>query len=758
MKLRLLFITLISFCYVSLFAQGLIIHEHTGLKDTVIISTVDSITFTQSLVVNKNTGVKDSVQLSNIDSLTYDTSINPAPTLSSISPSNASAGGGDFILDVTGSNFTATSTVRWNGLDLTTVYFSSIELKATVPAANIITAGSALVTVYTAKPGGGTSTSLTFNIAAVTTTKEDFEIGTKGGYAALDVTLKTGVWNLNDALIGNSTADVKNGTKSARVHYDGRLTMKFNLTSGAGIVTIQHAMYGSDSPTQWQLWYSIDDGSNWQQVDSTINTNTKVFQTASFTVNISGFIRFDIRKIDSTINRINFDDFTVTSYGSSNTNPTPILTSINPTSDTLNAPGFTLTANGNNFLASSVVRWNGNSLTTTFISATQLQATVPASDLTSVDTAGVTVFTSNGGTSASLPFTIIYGQNNPVPFVRYISPATCLFGKSDFNMTITGNYFVNSSVVEWNGAPLATTYVSSTQLRALVTAELVANVGTANVFVYAPPPMGGTSSLFTFNIFNEVTATSNINITMGNPSDAVTDTSYPSNYLIQRGQFVTSYNRDRGIPNWVGWELDASWSGSAVRQDNFIPDPLVPAPWYHVVTTDYSNTGFSRGHMCPSEDRTKTQADNDSLFFMTNMIPQTQTLNGGPWEVLETYCRTLTQSGDKLYIYSGPYGEGGTGVYGYMTAFPNNKVTVPAKTWKVIMVLPAGTDDLSRVTTSTRCIAVIMNNDQGPFRSWGTYRVSVDSVEALTGLDFFSKVPKDIQAVIESTIDTGPTN
>ena len=49
--------------------------------------------------------------------------------------------------------------------------------------------------------------------------------------------------------------------------------------------------------------------------------------------------------------------------------------------------------------------------------------------------------------------------------------------------------------------------------------------------------------------------------------------------------------------------------------------------------------------MCPSEDRTRTQADNDSLFFMTNMIPQTQTLNGGPWEVLETYCRTLAAQG-----------------------------------------------------------------------------------------------------------------
>ena len=757
MKLRLLLFTLISFCYASLFAQGLIIHEHTGLKDTVIISTVDSILFTQSLTVYKNIGLRDSVQLSNIDSLTYDLSINPVPTISSISPSNASAGSGDFILDVTGSNFANSSVVRWNGLDLITAYISSTELKATVPAANIISAGSASVTVFTPTPGGGTSPALTFNIAVVTTTKEDFEIGSKTSYAAADVTLKTGVWNFNDVLIGNSASDVFNGTKSARMR-NGKLTMKFNLTSGAGTVTVQHAMFGIDATSRWQLWYSIDDGSNWQQVDSTRTTNTKVFQTATFTVNISGFIRFELRKVDSTAYRINFDDITFTSYGSSNTNPTPILTSISPTSDTLAAPGFTLTVNGSNFLQSSVVKWNGNNLVTTFVSATQLQATVPASDLTSVGTASVAVFTSNGGTSAALPFTIIYGQNSPVPFVRYISPATCLFGKSDFNMTVTGNYFVNSSIVQWNGVSLVTSFVSSTQLRALVTANLVASVGTANVSVYTPPPMGGTSSSLAFNIYNEVTNTSNINLTMGNPSDAVTDTSYPSNFLIQRGQFCTSYNRDREIPNWVGWELDASWSGPASRQDNFIPDALVPAQWYHVVTTDYTNTGFNRGHMCPSEDRTRTQADNDSVFFMTNMIPQSGTLNSGQWSQLEGYCRTLSQAGDKLYIYSGTYGEGGTGDYGYMTSFAGNKVTVPAKVWKVIMVLPAGTDDLSRVTTSTRCIAVIMNNDQGPFSSWGTYRVSVDSVEALTGLDFFSNVPPSVQSVIESVVDSGSTN
>jgi endonuclease G, mitochondrial len=758
MNLRLLFFTLISFYYASLFAQGLIIHEHSALKDTVIISTVDSITFTENLIVHKNSGLQDlSVQLTNIDSMTYDTAINPAPKISSIDPSNTSEGSGDFILDVLGSNFINSSVVRWNGLDLITVYISSTELKANVPAANISTAGSASITVFTPIPGGGTSLALPFNIAVVTITKEDFEIGTKTSYAAADVTLKTGVWNFNDVLIGNSASDVKNGTKSARMR-NGKLTMKFNLTSGAGIVTVQHAMFGIDGPSRWQLWYSIDDGSNWQQVDTTRIANTNVLQTASFTVNISGFIRFELRKIDSTSYRINFDDFTVSSYGSSSTNPTPILNSINPNSDTLSAPGFTLTANGNNFIASSVVRWNGSNLATSFISATQLQATIPASYLTSVGTANVTVFTSNGGTSASLPFTIIYGQNSPVPSIRYISPATCFFGKSDFNMTVTGNYFVNSSVVQWNGASLITSYVSSTQLRALVPANLVASVGIANVSVYTPPPMGGTSSSLAFKIYDVVTNTSNINLTMGNPSGAVSDTNYPSNFLIQRGQFCTSYNRDRGTPNWVGWELDASWSGSAQRQDNFIPDPLVPAQWYHVVTSDYTNTGFNRGHMCPSEDRTKTQADNDSVFFMTNMIPQSGTLNSGQWSSLEGYCRTLSQAGNKLYIYSGIYGEGGTGDYGYMTSFAGNKVTVPAKVWKVIMVLPAGTDDLSRVTTSTRCIAVIMNNDQGPFSSWGTYRVSVDSVEALTGLDYFSNVSPSIQAVIESIVDTGPTN
>jgi endonuclease G len=258
---------------------------------------------------------------------------------------------------------------------------------------------------------------------------------------------------------------------------------------------------------------------------------------------------------------------------------------------------------------------------------------------------------------------------------------------------------------------------------------------------------------------SDIIVSSNVNLTMGNPSNATTDVNYPTNYLITRAQFCTSYNNNKGIPNWVSWQLNSTWcTGPAVRADNFIPDSLLPGSYNHITTNNYKNSGFSRGHMCPSEDRIVTQSDNDSVFYMTNMVPQNQNNNGGIWEGLETYERTLANAGNVLYIYSGGYGCGGTGTSGYATTIASGKVTVPAKLWKVILVLPAGTNDVSRVTTSTRTIAVIMDNaDPVSGDTWDTHRVSVDSVESLTGFDFFSNVPVSIQSVIEAKVDNGPT-
>lgn len=402
---------------------------------------------------------------------------------------------------------------------------------------------------------------------AATILTEGFEAGGKSAYAAANVTLGTGSWYLDDALTGNTTSDRKTGSWSARVRETGRIRMNFNVAS-AGTVSIQHAKYGSDGTSTWELWKSTNSGSSWTKVGSTVTTSSTSLTAASFTVNNAGAIRFEIRKISGGANRINFDNISITDYVGSTPTPTATAT---------------------------------------------------------------------------------------------------------------------------------------------------------------PPP------------------SSNVNLTMGNPSGATTSIGQPTNYLMEKPQYVLSYNRDNGRPNWVSWHLDPSWLGSTPRQDSFRADTTLPAGWYQVQGTDYSGSGYDRGHMCPSGDRTKTVADNDATFLMTNMIPQAPTNNQQVWANLETYCRTLANSGNELYIISGGYGNSGF--------IANGHVAIPTTTWKVIMVLPSGTNDVSRVTTSTRLIAVSIPNNNSVVSDWRQYRVSVDSVESLTGYNFFSNVSTSIQSVIESTVD-----
>ena len=114
---------------------------------------------------------------------------------------------------------------------------------------------------------------------------------------------------------------------------------------------------------------------------------------------------------------------------------------------------------------------------------------------------------------------------------------------------------------------------------------------------------------------------SSVHLTMGNPSGAVTDTSFPANYLMEKAQYVMSYHRDNGTPNWVSWHLATSWLGSTPRQDDFRADTTLPAGWYQVGASSYSG-GLRPRPYVPSGDRTATVADNSSTFLMTNMIPQ----------------------------------------------------------------------------------------------------------------------------------------
>jgi Galactose oxidase-like, Early set domain/Calx-beta domain len=176
--------------------------------------------------------------------------------------------------------------------------------------------------------------------------------------------------------------------------------------------------------------------------------------------------------------------------------PVPGLTTLSPNSATAGGPAFTLTVNGSNFVSDSVVQWNGTVRTTTFVSATQLTAAIPASDIAAAGTAQVTVANPGGGTSNALTFTINTGT--PAPSLTTLSPNSRTAGGPAFTLTVNGSNFVSGSVVQWNGAARSTTFVSGTQLTAAIPAGDISAAGTAQVRVVNPG--GATSNALTFTI------------------------------------------------------------------------------------------------------------------------------------------------------------------------------------------------------------------------------------------------------------------
>ncbi|MEP0853365.1 MULTISPECIES: DNA/RNA non-specific endonuclease [Cyanophyceae] len=240
-------------------------------------------------------------------------------------------------------------------------------------------------------------------------------------------------------------------------------------------------------------------------------------------------------------------------------------------------------------------------------------------------------------------------------------------------------------------------------------------------------------------------ALKSVHLMLGNLSGATESVATPDNYLMVKPQYALSYNRSKGTANWASWQLNKSWLGSADRQDNFRPDPTLPPGWERVTPTFYSGSGYDRGHIVPSADRTKTLEDNSATFLMTNMMPQTPDNNRNTWGNLEDYSRELVSEGKELYIIAGTAGSQKQPLKG--------KVTIPASTWKIIVVLNRPGAGLSSITTDTRVIAVNIPNQDALDNDWKTYKVSVDSLEKLTGYDFISNVNSAIQRVIESRID-----
>ncbi len=405
-----------------------------------------------------------------------------------------------------------------------------------------------------------------------TTPYEDFESGSKTAYAAASVSLGSGNWYFDDALLGSLSSDRKFDSKSVRVRNSGKLTMQFNKTNGAGTLSIYHAKYGNDGSSTWALYASSDGGYSWIKIGNTITTSSTTLQEQVFTINESSNVRFEIRKLSGGSYRINFDNLNITDF-------------------------------------------------------------------------------SDGG------------EEPPAPI-------------EDDN-----------------------------------------------------------------------------HLLLGNPSNAVLSIVSANNYLMNKEFYSIGYSNQKLTPIWVSWHLSESDFGTAPRQNDFRADNDLPISWYHVSSTEYSGSGFDRGHMCPSGDRKSSIEANSSTFLMTNMIPQSPNNNRVTWVALENYARTLVDNGKELYIISGPSGQGGTGSNGFANTLGNG-VVVPAYTWKIIVVLDNGVNDLSRISNSTRVIAVYMPNNQDVNDlKWYNYRVSIDYIESQTGFDFLSNVSSSLQNTLEAYVD-----
>lgn len=129
----------------------------------------------------------------------------------------------------------------------------------------------------------------------------------------LNVTFTSGVWTLNDALVGTSTSDPKTGLKSLRVR-NGIVTMTFDWPKGAQTVSVNHAKYGTDASSTWTLYHSTDGGSTWTPAGPPVTSSTTTLTPATFTLNIPGPIRFEFRKVGGTTTRFNLDDFQISGY------------------------------------------------------------------------------------------------------------------------------------------------------------------------------------------------------------------------------------------------------------------------------------------------------------------------------------------------------------------------------------------------------------------------------------------------------------
>jgi hypothetical protein len=414
------------------------------------------------------------------------------PTLTLIAPTSATAGGAAFTLTLTGTGFVAGTTVNFGSSPaITPSSVTSTQIVATIPAADIATAGTVNVTA-TNPAGGGTSNAQTFTINNPAPTETSlFPTSATAGGAAFTLTVN------GTGFVSTSVVKFNGAAKTTTFVSATQLTAAISVadiaTAGTATVTVTNPAPGGTS------------------------------NGVSFAIN----------------------------------NPVSTLSSISPSSAAAGSAAFTLTVNGVGFVSGATVNFNGAGKATTFVSSSQVTAAISASDIVTAGTVNVTVSNPapTAGPSTAQVFTI--SANNPVPAISSLS-ATHTPGGAPFSLTINGANFEAKSVVNFNGKPEATTFISATKLSATIPASDVAVVGSMNVTVTNPAPGGGASPAFPITVDG---------YTISGPAAAFLSHGHPA--MIQ----VTATPTANGFPNSISFSVSGLPGGATA---SFNPTTLTP--------------------------------------------------------------------------------------------------------------------------------------------------------------------------------------
>jgi endonuclease G len=215
-----------------------------------------------------------------------------------------------------------------------------------------------------------------------------------------------------------------------------------------------------------------------------------------------------------------------------------------------------------------------------------------------------------------------------------------------------------------------------------------------------------------------------------------------SDEIIKHKNYTLRYEEKYEVPAWVVHKLRGEYTrGRANRgQNQFIPDKKVDGG--SALSTDYSSSGYDRGHMVPAGDFKCCQDLMDETFYMSNICPQVPDFNRGIWENIESRIRGWAVRDEELYVVTGPVLSKGMETIGRY-----NTVAVPKSFYKIVLYYPK--DNPKRA----RAIAFMLPNQALFGKRMNSYVIAIDEVERTTGLDFFSKLPDDIENKLEADSD-----